>query len=179
MSVVENSAAVWHSRLTSGEELSIERIQRCALRIVLKDEYENYSSPLSLTGLDTSKERRLKLCKNFARKCVKSGKHTDMFPLNSNPSHTRRHEKYQVTNARTDRLADSAIPFMHRLLNSEENNQYHNQYPSDIVSFELLLIISHAFEIKHLSKLGQKQQLGKPRSVTTGKGGMLEITFLL
>ena len=122
MSVVENSAAVWHSRLTSGEELSIERIQRCALRIVLKDEYENYSSALSLTGLDTLKERRLKLCKNFARKCVKSGKHTDMFPLNSNPSHTRRHEKYQVTNARTDRLADSAIPFMHKLLNSEENN---------------------------------------------------------
>ena len=38
-SVVEQSAVVWHSSLTKGEQLDIERVQKVALRIILKDEY--------------------------------------------------------------------------------------------------------------------------------------------
>ena len=116
-SVVENCAVVWHSSLTVGEELAIERIQRCALRIILKDDYSDYSSALDRTGLDTLKERRVKLCKNFATKTIKSGKFSDMFPLNTQAVKTRARETYQVTSAKTGRLAKSAIPYMQRLLN--------------------------------------------------------------
>ena len=81
-SVVEQSAVVWHSSLTKGEQLDIERVQKVALRIILKDEYTGYSDALEMTGIETLKARRGKLCLNFAKKCVKSSLTSDMFPLN-------------------------------------------------------------------------------------------------
>ena len=118
-SVVEQSAVVWHSSLSKGEQLDLERVQKVALRIILKDEYTSYSDALLLTGLETLKSRRKKLCLNFAKKCVKSELTNDMFPLNSNPVNTRNPEKFHVPFARTDRLAKSAIPYMSRLLNDK------------------------------------------------------------
>ena len=41
-----------------------------------------------------------------------------MFPTNKLKVDTRNHEFFKVTNARTDRLAKSAIPYMQRLLNA-------------------------------------------------------------
>ena len=113
-SVLESSAVVWSSSLTQGQELEIERVQKVALRIILKEEYEHYDSALSLCSLPTLKERRNQLCLSFAKKCTKNDRTSDMFPLN-NFSH---HEKYFVTKASTGRLAKSAIPSMQRLLNS-------------------------------------------------------------
>ena len=43
-SVLESSAVVWNSSLTKGQELELERVQKVALRIILKDDYENYKS---------------------------------------------------------------------------------------------------------------------------------------
>ena len=44
-----------------------------------------------------------------------------MFPINhANTKITRFRGKYKVTAAKTDRLKDSALPYMQRLLNSEE-----------------------------------------------------------
>ena len=117
-SVVEQSAVVWHSSLTKGEQLDLERVQKVALRIILKDDYTTYSDALVLTGLETLKSRRNELCLNFAKKCVKSEPTMDMFPLKSNPVNTRHPEKFLVPPARTDRLAKSAIPYMARLLNA-------------------------------------------------------------
>ena len=117
-SLVENSAVVWHSSLTVGEELAIERIQKCALRIIMEDNYLDYSNALKTTGLETLKERRVKLCINFASNCVKSGKHSDMFPLNSQAMKTRNYERFHVMGAKNGRLANSALPYMQRLLNS-------------------------------------------------------------
>ena len=41
-----------------------------------------------------------------------------MFPVNQNEIDPKNHEHYIVINARTERLARSAIPFMQRLLNA-------------------------------------------------------------
>ena len=60
-SVVEQSAVVWHSSLTKGEELDLERVQKVALRLILKDDYSSYAEALTVTGLDTLKSRRKKL----------------------------------------------------------------------------------------------------------------------
>ena len=117
-SIVEQSAVVWHSSITKGEQKDLERIQKVALRIILKDLYSTYSEALVLTGLDTLSSRRSQLCLNFAKKCLKGDKTKDMFPVNTNTTNTRNHEVYQVTNAKTGRLAKSAIPFMQRLLNA-------------------------------------------------------------
>ena len=117
-SVVEQSAVVWHSSLTKAEQNDLERIQKVALRIILKEQYSSYADALDITGLDTLKARRAKLCLNFANKCVKSDLTNDMFPLNAADVNTRNPEKFHVGYARTERLAQSAFPYMARLLNA-------------------------------------------------------------
>ena len=116
-SVLESSAVVWNSSLTKGQELELERVQKVALRIILKDAYENYKSALFTCSLLTLKERRNALCLSFAKKCIKNERTSDMFPLNSQSYDTRHMEKFFVTKAKGNRLAKSAIPHMQKLLN--------------------------------------------------------------
>ena len=116
-SLLEQSAVVWNSSITKGEQLDIERVQKCALRIILKDKYLSYESSLKLCGLETLKARRNKLSLSFALKCVKNEATKNMFPVREIPANTRFSEKYIVTRSCTDRLTNSAIPFMQRLLN--------------------------------------------------------------
>ena len=71
-SVLEQSAVVWNSSITKGEQLEIERVQKCALRIILKDNYTSYEDALNLTGLETLKTRRDKLSLSFAIKSTKN-----------------------------------------------------------------------------------------------------------
>ena len=71
-----------------------------------------------MTRLDTLKARRAKFCLNFAKGCIKNGVTSDIFPINSSTANTRNHEKYYVYPAKTGRLANSAIPYMAGLLNS-------------------------------------------------------------
>jgi hypothetical protein len=70
-SIVEQSAVVWHSSLTKGEQNDLERVQKVALRIILRDQYTTYLEALELTGIETLKARRAKLCLNFAKKVCK------------------------------------------------------------------------------------------------------------
>ena len=116
-SVVEQSAVVWNSSITKGEQLDIERVQKCALRIILKDKYLSYQNSLELCGLESLKTRRNKLSLSFALKCLKSESTKDMFPVRDFHTNTRFSERYVVTKSCTERLANSAIPFMQRLLN--------------------------------------------------------------
>ena len=88
-----------------------------ALRIILKENYISYESALNITNLETLKARRSRLAKKFAIKCTKNEKTKDMFPLKSNVIDTRNSEKYEVTRAKTNRLAVSSIPTMQKMLN--------------------------------------------------------------
>ena len=118
-SVVETSAVVWHSSLTLGQEMEIERVQKVALRIILKHNYLNYENALHITSLPRLSDRRIQLCKNFALKCLRNPKTSDMFPINNKKHHVRNPEKFKVTHANTSRFANSAIPFMQKLLNAQ------------------------------------------------------------
>ena len=60
-------------------------------------------------------ERRKQPCLKFAKKSVKNGSLKDLFQPNTD-SH---HEKFHVTFAKTDRLKNSAIPLMQRLLHTK------------------------------------------------------------
>ena len=117
-SVLESSAVVWHSSLTTGQELELERVQKVALRVILKNNYESYDQALKVSGLISLKERRVQLCMKFATKCVKSERNRDMFPRKQFVRTTRNPEKFIVTSSKTDRLKDSAIPYMQKLLNA-------------------------------------------------------------
>ena len=119
---LELSSVVWHSSLTEEDSAKLERVQKVALRIILKEDYISYENALMKTELEMLSTRRQQLCLNFAKSCLKNTFTSSMFPLNDIEYHksTSRHrEKFQVQSASTERLRRSAIPHMQRLLNSD------------------------------------------------------------
>ena len=114
-SILEFNCCVWHFSITKTESEDIERVQKIACKIILKDHYSTYDDALTTLGIQKLDKRRLMLCTRFVKKCLKFDKSKDMFP----PSHTNtRHEEFKVNFAKTNRLKDSAIPMMQRTLNS-------------------------------------------------------------
>ena len=81
-SLLEQSAVVWHSSLTKENEQDLERVQKNAFRIILKNNYQTYKKALAKLGMETLNERRETLCLNFAKKCTKNSRTSHMFPKN-------------------------------------------------------------------------------------------------
>ena len=120
-SLLEQSCTVWHSSLTIDNEQDLERVQKVAFKIILKDSYKNYENAQLVLDLQTLKERRTFLCLEFARKCLKNTKMKSLFPANTriegmNP---RSKEHFKVNFALTERLKSGPIIFMQNILNSE------------------------------------------------------------
>ena len=117
-SILEFNCRVWHFSLTIAQSEDLERVQKIACKIILKDQYISYDTARYSLNIETLEERRLMLCKRFATNCLKYEKTKNMFPLNTDPK-SRHSEKYQVKFARNSRLLYSAIPQMQRLLNDK------------------------------------------------------------
>ena len=124
-SILEFNCCVWHFSITQEESSDIERVQKTACRIILKDKYLSYDNAMSTLNLQTLSERRLMLCSRFAQNCLKHDKSKNMFPLDVN----RNRDKFKVNFAKQSRLLYSAIPQMQRLL----NNQWRLPYFSILV----------------------------------------------
>ena len=118
-SILEFGAPVWNSGITKEESNDIERVQKSFLYIVLQKEYTSYETALNEIGLETLKERRLKLCVNFARKAAKDPKHSHWFvPFEQCGAKTRSEKNhYQVPLGRLERFKNSPIPYLTNLLN--------------------------------------------------------------
>ena len=71
-SISEFAVPVWNSSLTGDEIISIERIQKSALHIILDEDYNSYNSALKTVGPTKLSQRRRKICLNFAKKCQKN-----------------------------------------------------------------------------------------------------------
>ena len=112
-SILEFNSNVWFSSITNEDREKIERVQRVACKVILKDDYETYKLALEKLNLQNLSERRQMLAHRFAQKCVKSDRFKGLFPVNEN-NHS---EKFTVKFAHTDRLKDSSIPAMQRILN--------------------------------------------------------------
>ena len=123
-SVLEQSCVVWHSSLTKQNQEDLERVQKSAVRIINGKDIPDYSEALVQANLESLETRRKELCLNFALKCVKSQKFQNLFPLRvkEHAMEIRDEEKYCVQHANTDRLKNSTIPYMQRLLNMNEQN---------------------------------------------------------
>ena len=122
-SLVEQNVAVWNSTITQEEVEDIERVQKVAVRIILKDDYTTYANALEYLNLETLQVRRHSLCLRFAKQCLKNEKMAEMFPQNPGyNAKVRYSEKYEVKFANNNRLRDSSIPDLQRLLN-EDNRQ--------------------------------------------------------
>ena len=119
---LEYSCELWHSSLSKNNESDIERVQKSAIKVILKDKYGSYKNALKVLGLETLYDRRERLCLNFAKKCLKIENFKKLFPLRktSHSMDKRRVEKYLINNISTERYRRSAIPTMKKLLNDEE-----------------------------------------------------------
>ena len=83
--------------------------------------YQGYEEALKFMKIDSLKERRVKMALRFAKKSVRQGNFSSLFPLSEN-AHlmtTRNPERYVVKTANTERMRRSAVPFLQRLLNED------------------------------------------------------------
>ena len=122
-SALEFSAVVWHSSLSQVNINDIERVQKSALKIILKQNYKDYKSALKELNLEKLSERREKLCLRFAKKCLKLQKFKSWFPV-SKKLHCmkqRRTRKFHENQANTERYKKSSVPYMQKLLNKEDS----------------------------------------------------------
>ena len=117
---MEIYSSFWFSIITQEEKDDLERVQRCAIKLIMKEEYQTYEDALERLKLQNLSDRREMLALRFAKKCTKHERFKDWFPLNESNIKIRNGEKYKVNFASTGRLQYSAIPAMQKLLNAEK-----------------------------------------------------------
>ena len=118
-SVVEFNSCVWFSSITQEQKNNIERVQRIACMIIMKNDYVNYENALEKLNLQTLSDRRDMLASRFANKCTNNDRFKDLFPTTEHGLNLRKKEKFKVKFASTQKLYKSSIPSMQRLLNKE------------------------------------------------------------
>ena len=114
--------------LTQEQTADLERAQKIAVKLILKNSkncHKNYEDSLNLLQMDTLKNRREALCLVFTKKCLKHEKMKFLFPKNEKKHNmkTRNPEKFKIDYANTERLKNSPVLFMQRLLNVEETRK--------------------------------------------------------
>ena len=77
--VMEMAVAAWAARLTKWESRQIERIQKCALIIILGPEYTTYENALYELDMKRLESRRIDICTQFASKAAKHERHKNWF----------------------------------------------------------------------------------------------------
>ena len=124
--VLEMAVVVWTPGLTKSESVQIERVQKCALHVILGDKYETYDQATKTLSVEKLHERRQKLSLTFAKKCEKNDKYATWFKLseaikdpniNTRGAVNRNQTKYIPVPFRTERYEKSPIPFLTKLLN--------------------------------------------------------------
>ena len=116
---LEYASTLWHSSLTVANRNDIERIQKSAMKVILKQDYPGYEESLKILKIESLQERRDRLSLRFAKKCLNHDKFSNMFPRNQSTVRSRCKEKYLVNMANTERYRQSALPFLQRKLNDD------------------------------------------------------------
>ena len=119
-SILEFNCAVWFSSISEEECSDLERVQKNACRLILKNKYINYDQALACLKLETLKERRSKLALKFAENCLKNEEMQFLFPKTNAKDHNLRNtETFHVKFAHSSRLYRSSIPTLQRMLNKK------------------------------------------------------------
>ena len=92
-SILEFAVPAWNSGLTKALINQLERVQKCALAIILDKDYITYSNAIKKLQIKTLAERRRELCMSFALQSQKSDKYSNWFCENESLGLTTRSEK--------------------------------------------------------------------------------------
>ena len=119
-SILEQSCVVWHSSLTQSNINDLERVQKTAVKLILRNRYHNYEEGKKILGLESLEDRREHLSLLFAKNCLKNERTKNLFPENKNihTMNTRKKEKYEVKRANTGKMKQSSIIYMQNHLNN-------------------------------------------------------------
>ena len=120
-SVLEYSSVTYHSLLTRKQENDLETVQKKCLRCIF-GYGKSYEDLLSESGMTTLKVRRERAVEKFARKTEGNPVYSHWFPPNPNPTSERNPTKYLEEFARTNRLYNSPLFYMRRLLNRTKHD---------------------------------------------------------
>lgn len=116
-SILELAVPVWHPGLTKQQSLDIERIQKVAFKIILKEKYSNYDMACNWFSAQTLEARRTQLCLKFGRKNLKS--ENSMFtPIKTNMQTRSRGDLVQEFRCNTQRFQKSSLPYLAKLINA-------------------------------------------------------------
>ena len=120
---LEFSSNVWHSSLTKENRQDLERVQKAALKVILRNDYKDYEGSLRLTDLQSLNEGREMTSLRFVKNSLKNANSSKLFPL-KNVDHVmsvRNPLKYYINKANTERYKKSTITYLQRLLNKEND----------------------------------------------------------
>ena len=120
-SILEQSAVVWHSSLSAKNRRDLERVQKCAVRVILGNNYSTYKNGLQELNIENLNKRRESICLKFAKKCLTNEKVKDIFQKNDSKHKMmkRKRRKFRTKKIKTDRYKKSAVPYMTDLLNKD------------------------------------------------------------
>ena len=113
--------AAWNSGLTKAQINQIERVQKCALAIILEEHYVDYNNALETLEIESLSDRRTDLCLKFATKSLKHNKYSDWFCSSEKTVNTRIvKQNLKPVHYRLERFNKSPLSYLTRLLNSNQ-----------------------------------------------------------
>ena len=117
-SVLETSAPVFHSMLNIENSDDLERVQKIVVSIIMGNRYTTYEAALSYLDLQTLAERRVKICLDFALKCLKNPKFSKLFvPIPPDVHNLRETRSFLEPQCTTERYRNSPLVYLIRQLN--------------------------------------------------------------
>ena len=122
---LEYAVPVWHSGINACHSLTLERVQKRCMRIILGARYIDYDSALAKFNTSTLEKRRIALCYKFAKNLLKSPRHRHFLPPTFREIHehnTRGSSGGRLIPSvlcKRARYYNSSIPYMVRLLNGD------------------------------------------------------------
>ena len=87
----------------------IERVQKCAFKIILRNKYINYENACQELNLQTLKERREYLFEKFTLRNIQHEKFQMFFQENQNMMNLRNPLKFKISYTNTERFKRSTI----------------------------------------------------------------------
>ena len=121
--IIEYCNVVYHVFITNEQSESLERFQKMALKVIFGFGV-SYPDLLLRSGIDRLDNRRIIAFEKFTRNLVKNERYSsEWFPLKPSLRDFRSNKKYEELHARTDRLYNSPLYKMRRLLNQEETEE--------------------------------------------------------
>ena len=118
--LLEYAVPVWHPGLTVQQHNSLERIQKRACKIIMGTKYSSYHQALQTRGIQALQERREHQCLKFAQSLMKSDVFRSWLPNQRGTESgrsLRNSHLLTLPRARTQRYANSVIPYLVKVLN--------------------------------------------------------------